>query len=361
MAFTTDTVTSLSNLVDKLDIWMAANGWTSEHKDLLTTVGTGGEWAMRRTSGATNLRFSASWDAAGTPTKLALYQYVDQNYVIGNRPWGQHNDSGNGLMATTPDSSISNERHVILTGTPIRFWAFEGDHYTYIVVKTTADEYAHFGFGLLDKQGGDWTGGEFVYGQRNSGTSGNSQAVRDDRTHLLDGYFNDTGDTGGLSNNSELIAATIHCESLPNQPTNGQWAVSMGGKAASPQTDFGFDRQSNDGSSSDIARVNFTWGLRSGPWAATYYRAHGADQTGEVRFWPIGMTYVDDSTGDLHGVPIGWMPEAFGCSLAQYTGEDILLDDDSKQYYIFPAYKRWPSSGPETGTSGYLGVAYRIP
>ena len=48
MAFTTEAVTSISDLVTKLDAWMALNGWTSEHIDITTTAGTGGEWAMRR-------------------------------------------------------------------------------------------------------------------------------------------------------------------------------------------------------------------------------------------------------------------------------------------------------------------------
>ena len=121
MAFTNETVSSFTDLMTKLDTWFTTVGWTPEHLDVTSTAGTGGEWAMRRRFGLQNLRFAANWDGAGTPTNLALYQYTDQNYVIGSRPWGQANDSGNGFEATTPDASFTAERHVIIGTTPIQY------------------------------------------------------------------------------------------------------------------------------------------------------------------------------------------------------------------------------------------------
>ena len=359
MAFTNDTVSSLSNLIDKLNTWMAANGWTSEHLDLTTTAGTGGEWAMRRTSGATNIRFAASWDAAGTPGNLALYQYVDQNYVIADRPWGQDHDSGNGLAASSPNSSIINERHVVLGATPLRFWAYEDDHYTHVVVETSAGVFQHFGWGLLNKLGGDWVGGEYCYGQRNNLTNFSAAgATWDGMSLLLDGHLNDTGDFGGLFNGSELIAATIHCESMPNQPAGGMWGVSMGGTAASPQTDLGTDRQSNDGASSDVDRVLFTWGLRAGPFAQPFARLEGSDKSGHTPMWPVAVTYVNPSTTNIHGCPIGVMPDVKGINMLNWeAGDTILIGGDTWQ--VFPAQRKYPGSGSGVGYSGYLGIAYK--
>ena len=357
MAFTNDTVTSLSNLIDKLNTWMAANGWTSEHIDLTTTAGTGGEWAMRRINGSTQLRFAASWDAANSGEILSLYQYYDQNYVIADRPWGQDHDSGNGFAGTTPDSSLDNERHVDIGATPIQFWAFEDDDYTHIVVETSSGTYVHFGFGMLDKLGGDWDGGEYCYGQRGNKTSFNTGAFHwDGSTFLLDGLVNDTTDSGGESNGMELFAATIHCESLANQPSGGMWGVCMGGKESSPQTDFGTDRQSNDGVSSDADRVLFTWGLRSGPFANGLYTIDGTAVTGHIAMWPVAVTYVDTTTGDIHGCPIGQMKDTAGINIRNYSGGDtVTIGGDT--WVIFPAETKWPGSG--TGHTGYLGIAYK--
>lgn len=351
MAFTNDTVSTLTDLFIKLDTWMATVGWTAEHLDTSSTAGTGGEWAMRRTSGATNIRFAASWDGAGTVANVGLYQYVDQNYVIGSRPWGQANDSGNGLQASTPNADIIDERHVIIGNTPVQYWAFEDDDYTHVVVETALGVYAHFGWGLLDKHGGDWTGGEYCYGQRNNLTGITAgTATYDGMTFLLDGHFNDTADAGGPPTAGELMAATIHCESLPNQPGSGQWAVSMGGDIGSPQTTFGNDRQG-----SPIARVLFTWGLRAGPFANGPYRMDGTDLSGHTAIWPISLVYVDSNV-DIYGYPLATMKDVGGINIKNRSGgESILIGGDT--WVVFPANIRYPGSG--STSSGYLGIAYK--
>ena len=43
MGYKNETVTSISDLITKLDSWMSSNGWTAEHLDTSTTAGTGGE------------------------------------------------------------------------------------------------------------------------------------------------------------------------------------------------------------------------------------------------------------------------------------------------------------------------------
>jgi len=357
MAVQNETVSSFTDLITKLDTYFQTIGWTAEHLDTTTTAVTGGEWAMLRTG--TNLRFATSWDANVTPNSLAIYQYVDQVYDNTVRPWEQDNDSGNGY-AGKAEASIIGERHVIIGSTPIQYWAFSPentDDYTYVVVETAEGVYCHFGFGILDKRG-DWTGGEFVYGQRNYlGNITNGTIMVDGVSFLLDGFINDTAQNGGPANGAELLAATIHCEGLPNQPANGQWAVSCGGSHSSPQTDFGKDRQSNDGVSTDTDRVMFIDGLRAGAFASLGSRTSGTDLGGEQRMWPIAVRYYDSTTEDTYG-PMGFMPDAFGCNIANgRLAGDVITDEEGDQYYIFPAHTRWETGA---GTSGYLGIAYRV-
>ncbi len=356
MAFKQETVTSFTDLITKINTWMSSVGWTSEHLDTTTTAITGGEWAMRRTAGATNIRFSASWDGAGTPTNLALYQYSDQNYVIADRPWGQDHDSGNGLGISAPDGDVDDERHVKIGTTPIQYWGFEDDDYTHIVVETASGRFVHFGWGILLKFG-DWTGGEYCYGQRNNLTAFTGGAATfDGMSYGMDGHTNDTPDGGGLSSLMEQFAATIHCESLPNQTANGMWAVNMGGTAASPQTAFGLDRQSNDGASSDTARVLFTDGLRQGPAVDGFYRmAQGLDLNGHQVMWEIAPRYVDTTTDDVYG-PMGRQPDVRGMSVANFIGGDEVAQGGDT-WIVFPAEFKHPGSG--TGSSGNLGIAYK--
>ena len=354
MTIKNEQVSSFTDLITKLDTYLATVGWTSERLDTSTAVTTGGEWAMRHTA-STNIRFAASWDGAGTPNEMAIYQYVDQAYVVGDRPWGQDHDSGNGDSdTTTPEDG----RHVILGTSPIQYWAFTPDdakQYAHIVVEYEAGKFSHFGFGILEKKG-DWTGGEYAYGQRNN-LSATNNPNRPGASYLIDGRCEDNGDTGGPVNGMELFAATIHCEGLPSQVANGMWAVSVGGDLGGHQTDFGNDRQSNDGSSSDTGRVMFIDGYRHGPWMiATARSSQASGLEGIMNMWPIAPRYVteSDGSGDVYG-PMGFMPDVFGCNIAAAIAPGTILTDDAgDSYSIFPANEHGTS-----GTSGNFGVAYK--
>ncbi len=353
MGYKNEAVTSIGDLITKLNSWMTSNGWTNEHIDTSTDAGTGGEWAMVRSSGATNIRFASSWDSENGGSYLALYQYSDQAYVIGDRPWGQDHDSGNGAAVTTPDSTIKTSRHVLLTTTPIQYWAFEDADYTHVVVEVSAANYVHFGWGMLDKYG-DWTGGEYCYGQQNNITAPTSGAATwDIASWHLDGHTNDgTSFTDG----TELIAATIHAEGLANQTSLGYWMVSMGGKTgATPQTDFGSDRQSNDGITADIARHMFIDGLRAGAPAESFSRhAQGTDISGLHAMWELAPRYYDDTTGHVYG-PMGRVKDTRGFNMEDWTGGDEIIQGGDT-WVVFPAQVKWSGGA---GTSGNLGLAYK--
>ena len=348
-----ETVTSISDLISKLNSWAASNGFTSEHIDVTTDATTGGEWAMRRTSGATNIRFAASWDSENGGSYLALYQYSDQNYVIADRPWGQDHDSGNGFAGSTPDSSIKTHRHVLLGTTPIQYWAFEGDDYLHVVVEVSAGNYVHFGFGMMDKFG-DWVGGEYCYGQQNNLTAFTSGlASLDTMSYHMDGHFNDGN---SLPSGTELIAATIHAESLPNQTALGYWMISAGGKISdSPQTVFGSDRQSNDGATADIARHMFIDGLRAGAPCETFSRhAQGTDISGLHAMWELAPRYYDDTTGHVYG-PMGRIKDVRGFNMENWVGGDEIIQGGDT-WVVFPAQVKFTSG---SGSSGNLGIAYK--
>ncbi len=354
MGFKNETVTSISDFITKLDSTMSSHGWTSDHLDITTTAGTGGEWAMTRSSGATNIRFAASWDSENSGIYLGLYQYSDQAYVIGDRPWGQDHDSGNGFAGTTPDNSIKASRHVLLAAAPIQYWMFEDADYTHVVVEVSSGNFQHFGWGMLDKFG-DWVGGEYCYGQQNNltGFTNGLMGGIDTISGLLDGHFNDGT---ALTSGTELIAATIHAESLPNQTALGMWMISAGGKTtASEQSVFGSDRQSNDGITADIARHMFIDGLRAGAPAEGFYRASsGTDVSGMNAMWEIAPRYYDDTSGHTYG-PMGKMKDIRGLNITNWAGGDEMVQGGDT-WVIFPLQVKFTSG---SGSSGNMGIAYK--
>lgn len=354
MAVHNATCTTIVDLITKLDTYLATRGWSADHLDVTADAGTGGEWAMSRG----NIRFATSWDSENSGINLAIYQYSDQAYVIGDRPWGQDHDSGNGFAGTTPDSSIDNSRHVVLHATPLQFWVFSNEsfeNYAHIVVEIATGKFTHFGFGTMIKKG-DWTGGEYAYGQFNNASGITSGQISvDAASFLIDGHLNDG--TGIVD--AELYAATIHCEGLPNQTSLGYWAVSVGGSVGDGvQADLGLDRQNNDGVTDDTARVMFFDGLRAGPYADTFYRSTGVDLSGELRMWPIMPRYHDAVSLDSYG-PMGRMPDVFGCCLRDGINTDeIFTDENGTLFHVFPASDT--HDGSSGISSGNLGIAYEV-
>jgi hypothetical protein len=336
MAFTNQTVTSMSDFLDKLNTFLAANGWTGSH------TSASGRFGQRRTGTGIDIGFAAQYDT-GTPENLGIYHFHGAAYNNTLTSWGQNDDSGNGFAGTT-NANLDDQRFAWVTNTPTQFWCFEEDHYFHCVVQKSATptiDFVHFGAGALDKEN-DWAGGEYVYGLRQEFTS-SSVAVRDGTSALLDGFCKD-GDVAAM----EFYAATVHVTGLDDQPASGKYAVNMGGQGSG---DLGNDRQG-----SPIGRIHFYGGFRAGPGTSQWGVFHGNVASGLLPGYPINVWYNNITTGDSAG-PMGRMKDVRGISLKDYVGADeVTVGGDT--WILFPTFRRG-DTGSLTNTCGHQGIAYK--
>lgn len=335
MAYTNQSTSSLADFISKLNTFLSTNGWTTHHS------AANGEFAARKTASGVDVAFASQWDTT-TPDNLGIYQWVGAAYNSGVSPWQQTDDSGNGA-ASTSNASLGGQRFANIGNTPVQFWCFEEDYYFHVVVQINTTDYVHFGAGALALYN-DWTGGEYVYGHRQQTGPNTSVAVLDGTTLLLDGLCKDGTDP---SSGMELFAATIHCESLPNQVAGGKYAVSMGNQGSS---NLGNDRQTTP-----KARVHFTGGMRAGPGVLAWGQFYGNVASGLLPGYPLNTFYFDRSTGDAYG-PMGRVKDVRGMSIRDYVaGQEITVGSDT--WVIFPAHRRY--EGTLTNSSGYQGIIYK--
>ena len=332
MSYINESTSSMSDFITKLDAFLTGTpGWTQDQLD------TGnGKWAIHRTGTGMNIYVSFRWDTS-SPNYLGVYQAL--GYTGGNDPGNHPNDSGNGAVSGT-DSVIDNQRSVQITSAPIQYWAFEDDYYCHVVVETTFGKYAHFGFGMLDKQG-DWTGGEYAYGHKYYSYTA-SVAVIGANSFLLDGLTKDNDPAGQVDR--ELFCGTVHAEGLPNEGGSSKWAVAMGAQGSS---DLGTDRAAN-------ARIHVTGGFRGGPIARPFGRFAGDDLKGLVPMYPLGLFYWDRSTDDAYF--IGYVKDVRGVHIKNFApGDEVTVGSDT--WVFFPSSSKY--SGTLSGTTGYQGIAYK--
>lgn len=364
--FINETTSSMADFWTKLAAFLTTAGagnpnWTGEAITGATNgVNTStGEAAFSQAavqSNTNDIQVAFQWDT-GSPRLAAVYQYNHAsgagNYNNSRAgPWDQDGDSGNGFAGTS-DASIENQRYANISNTPVQYWAFCGRSpyvYAHIVVEDQADRFTHFGFGELHKFN-DWTGGAYAYGQRHQGQFNNTQAMQTGSTALLDGFARD-GNNPNPTNGMELFLATINTEGLPGQVANGMWSI-VGGN----QSDRGFDRQSNDGVSSDIERMNFVGGFRANEIARSWGWSLPSPTRGFVGAYPIVTFYWDrdSSPAQFYG-PMGQMPDVRGVNINQFSaGDEILIGSDT--WVIFPT--RWKAALNQAGSSQYQGIMYK--
>ncbi len=337
MAFTNQTTTTLADMISKLNTFLSTNGWTTHH------VPASGEFAARKTAAGVDVAMATQWDTS-SPGALGIYQWHGAAYNASNSPWAQTNDSGNG-KASTSNATIITGRIANIGNTPVQFWCFESDYYFHVVVEIASGQMQHFGAGSLDKFN-DWTGGDYVYGHRQSG-GGSRPLVNTSSTCLLDGL------TSGVSG-EELNCATVYLTGMLNQPTGGIYGCVMGSQAAAS---LGNDRQAVA-----KARVHLMGGFRGGPGVGNWGLFPGNLNAGLLPGYPITIYHKDvlggTPTNDVEG-PLGRMPDVRGMNIDNYAaGDELTIGSDT--WIIFPTFEKSDATGTVAGIlTGHQGIAYK--
>lgn len=320
MAYETGSALDMDDLLDKLDTFLVANGYTQDHFDL-----GAGKVAWHRNSLYVSGRF-----VVATPQALSLHQAL--GFVgTGTDPGSHTNDSGNGYNGGTyNNANLASERHVLLNDGPFpSYYFFEDDFYTHVVVETSTDVFRHFGFGELDKRG-TWVGGEYCYGQRQV----NSSPISGTNCTLLDGLFSETAGA------EEFQAATLHCEGLAGQAAAGRWAQVWGNTSGEPNDTAG------------NAKVRVRGGFKSGP-IARHFGVFNADvATGLIPQYPIGLFHRNSTDTQL----LGFMPDVRGLNMKFFAPkQEVTISSDT--WIIFPMSQK--TTAAVTDRSYNSGISYK--
>lgn len=337
------TVTSLADMVSRLNTFLVAEGWTTHH------VPASGEFAARKTGTGIDVAAAFQWDT-GSPNNLGVYHWVGGAYDNTQDPWSQPasgavKDSGNGF-AGTADASLGTSRHSVIGNTPLRLWAFSDTYYCHAVVETATDIATHFGFGHLNKYG-TWTGGGYAYGMRHD-TALTTPIGRRGHSYMLDGFANQ-GPPSGIP-----YCATLHATALPGLSTTNS---SLFGVCADRNTAPGNDRQT-------VARVRseILGGYRGQPGGNDAFGFMLTDSTDAyLPGVPIYCVYRDDTSDPpVLYTPLGEMADVRQVIMKNWTfGQSLFVGGDT--WYLFPMRKIADNDSDGGGSkSGWAGVAYKL-
>jgi hypothetical protein len=212
MAFQTGTSTSIENLLTQLSTFLQANGWTETFFNTITAdIGSIG---FSKNGIFVSMQYTETADNGA----MAIYQATASDPSPTTDPWTATGDSGNGVANNTPTNMDSQRCCNQFGGPHTAFFFFERDSgpaYVHIVVEVDAGRYRHFGFGEILKIG-DWTGGEYCYGQ-----------FVDQASSRIDVPAISQHNTGFDGFNTTIsLGATMRVSGYPGEPDPAtEWAV----------------------------------------------------------------------------------------------------------------------------------------
>ena len=340
MGFLTGSATTIDDLFTQISTFLTGSpGWTQDG-----TVGAAG-FGFSKNNIFAQFRYDGT-SPVGAGRHLAVYQSL--GYTGGLFPGEHPDDSGNGFEdsdSNVADSSLDNERGCTDFGDgPFEnFWVFQdtGPDEVSIVVEVRQDEFRHFGFGLLDKFGDGYTGGEYVYAQRWLGSSAN-----DTTAHiLLDGKASSL-----TQNLAAQSAATIHLEGLQGQDPASKWGIcfaNLGASGAQVGTDGGGN-----------PRVLCPGTARAGFRARNFGGFGGTSTTGLIPGTPVGTFYVKPQDG-IECMYLGDMVNARMVNVRNFQPrQEVSISGDD--WLFFPvSIRTTETASPPSRSSFVSGVMYR--
>lgn len=332
MAHEAGTVSSIDDLMTKLDTFATSAGWTRHNTDLSLDYFT-----LSQDDCYVTFRWSGLTD-----TNLAIYQSL--GFIAdGTLPHLQTDDSGNG--STT--SPATTERRVNFTDGTVggafsgpfvgyEFFASEGATPTiYVVVEVVAGVFRHFCFGNAIKTN-DWTGGGFVGGHYwANAITPIDNPINTQHTFLTDGL-----------NSSSSAAATLHVEGMPGQLAAEKWGVFM--SFSSTGTDTGGNN-----------RLELFGTPRAGLYTRSMAWLHASQLNAYKPLTPINIIHRDTGVSPNAWYWLGELPDIAIVNMAFYSaGDEITVGSDT--WVVFPWVRNiYNSPGSNTEESWNGGVAYK--
>lgn len=332
MAFQTGTSTSIENLLQQLSTFLQANGWTEDY----AVTGDPGTIAFSKNQSFVSFQYSETADSVGT---MACYQARANDTVDTADPWLSTGDSGAGV-ANNILSQLDNGLCVNnFAGPHTAYFFFENNanpSYCHVVVEVDAGRYRHFGFGELDKVG-DWTGGEYIYGQT---ILAGSQS--DDPASVFNGYGADSSRSQG---SFQIVGATMRIEGHVGEPD--------------PATVWGFwhNATTHGGDRAGNPRWNIGGGHRFPPEFAAQHFIRASEANAFKPMSPISNYAENRSGAPDQRYLLGYFADQRLVNIGNLDpGQIITIAGD--QWYFFP-WVRKRNLQDNTEESRNYGIAYR--
>jgi hypothetical protein len=325
MAYQTGTASSTSNLLDTLRGFLAANGWTVTWR--FQIAASTQRWLHASKSGV----FFNAFEQLSTANSLLspAPHNIFCNYAT------SYNAS---LDAFSQPGSNGNSGATGITPPYLSYYFFEGvgasGPYCYVAIEIGAGEFAHFGFGVLNKAGA-YTGGEFVCGSMwmtnaNYGGGQQNNAIS-------------SGNAWPFSDNAELGAwsATLPVGTIIRcvQALSGSHVISTRSAPTGQQLRCGGARQHANDRNAGTPQ----WLLWQAPTIPSIATA--------VLMAPHCFAERTTNNYSYIGVPPGLRHVSLEFLSA---GDEIVLGPET--WKVFPCRRK--GSGVEIPLSGNYGIAY---
>lgn len=320
MAYQTGSSTGITDLLDKLKLFLEANGWTTNSyitegsgKRLHTKIGTDTFVNLRALANETFVEDTFNTNSRAQYSLLGnLSTGYDGTARWQDQPGARFNGSTQYLVGGVRD----------ITGSIPTYHFFSCNSAVYVWVEWTAGQYQAFGFGKLD-QIGAYTGGQFFFGCA-TGKEGAGQAIP--------AAANLFGVSNGGNNAYGVIYAQVDGDTRMR---------SAMGTLTLP---------------TDHARVFDSFTVSPG----LAYMTPNAINSLAVLLPVRAFVFRDTSNvfGTSRFSPIGYLPFLYAVNIRSLTpGQTFTLGSDN--YIVLPLVQKSGANLGTTSTSGYLGVAIK--
>jgi len=323
MAYETGTCTTQQDFLNKLQTFLASEGWTVDDWDTAEK-----ELALHKSTVYVSFR----WDATATTGGISVHHAL--GFTGGAHPGYHLHDSGNGAKTGSP---IVSQRRLSRVGNAFQnYWIFAGTTFCHVVLEYLPGLYRHLSFGILEKMG-TWTGGEYAAGHVWETDVNAIDDPRDTRHTLL---------FDGANTNSFTEGATIHADGLPGEPSaNTQFVVIWAGGSSVGNDSDGYARGYGIGGMRDGFYQNALGWIRANP------------NSGYVPLIPIQVWYVPDATGVADWRLLGYTPDMRLVNIGNMVAaQEFTVGADT--WKVFPwTRKQYLLANAEESWNG--GIAYK--
>lgn len=326
MAYETGTASSIEDLMNALNTFAVANGWTS---DVFSATN---DW-MGLNNGSVYVQFR--WDNTSAFAIFHSLGFINTSTAPGNHT----NDDGSASVdASAPyNATISLGRRVNGIGngpfTAYHFFTDGTTKYIHCVLEYSPGLFRHWSFGTINKIG-DWTGGQYAVGHVFG-----SNAWRNSQNSIL------FDDVSGTTNADANLRGTLHVEGFSNQAVGGKWMV-----MTIQTSTLGNDR-------GGTARISGPGGQTGqNPWLASLGFVRANLLNGFVPLIPIPLWWRNTTPTPNQYMLLGHAPDMWSIQIGNFAaGDEFTIGSDT--YKVFPLVRKQTTQASEG--SLYAGVAYR--